>query len=161
MRYIKINCYIFSIELCEDSKHNENRLNIVDKLYATYTTNKFKIIEIENMVTTEIIDKYYNYKVGDIICKTVKYYLTKERAFFEIKYDRDDIDEYKPIDKLYYIKFFTNCGGYSGLHRSWYDSGQLQEEFYQINGNFEGLYREYFENGSIKNEYYYINNKII
>lgn len=159
MRYIKINCYIFSIELCEDSKHNENRLNIVDKLYATYTTNKFKIIEIENMVTKEIINKYFNYKVDDIICKSVKYYLTKERAFFEIKYDRDDIDEYKPIDKLYYIKFFNN--NYSGLHRTWYDSGQLYEEFYHHNGSIEGLYKQYDMKGNIIWENNFINNVIV
>lgn len=162
MRYFKIYRYIFTIDLCDDSIHNENRINIIDKLYATYITNKFKIIKIEDIITKELIYNYGNYIVDKIVCETKNYYLIKERAFFEIDYYQHNFDdEYKPIDKLYYINFFTNCGGYSGLHRSWYDSGQLLEEFYHINGNFEGLYREYFENGSIKNEYYYINNKII
>jgi len=159
MRYIKIYRYILTIDLCEDSINNENRSNIINKVYATYNINKFKILEIEDIVTKELKNNYDKYKVGDIICETKKYYLIKERAFFEIDYDQHNYsDEYKPIDKLYYINFFSN---YYGLHKSWYDSGQLKEEFYHINGMCEGLYREYYENGNIKCEYYHVNNEII
>jgi antitoxin component YwqK of YwqJK toxin-antitoxin module len=155
MRYIKIYRYIITIELCEDSIHNENRINIINKLYATYRTNKFKILEIEEIDTKKLIDKYNNYKVGDIITKNKNYYFTKERAFFEFDYQYFD-DTFDLLDKLYYIKFFKN--GYSGLHRDWYDSGQLYEEFYHINGIFEGMFIQYHEDGKIKCEFKFINN---
>jgi len=51
MRYFKIYKYIFTIDLVENSIHNENRNNIINQEYASYTTNEFKILSIENMVT--------------------------------------------------------------------------------------------------------------
>lgn len=135
MRYYKLNKYIFTIELLDDSIHNENRNNIIEPLYAKYTTNKYKIIIIENMITNEILEKIYNYNVGDIINKKINYFLSKERAFFELDYDFFE-ETYYEIDKLYYLKFFDEYNiYYSGVHKVWNDNGELIEIFYHINGN--------------------------
>ena len=63
------------------------------------------------------------------------------------------------LDKLYYLFYFNNQ--YTGIHKVWYDSGQLKEEFYHINGILEGTYTEYNENGMLKNQYMFVNGKII
>ena len=161
MRYCKINKYILTIELLDDSIHNENRINIIYKDFATYSTNKFKIIYIENMCNNFIIDSIFNYKINDIIIHNIRYFFSKERAFFDLDYDYF-IESYQQIDKLYYINFFREEHlKYQGLHRSWYDSGQLREEFYHIDGSFEGIYISYFENGEINNKYMFINNEKI
>ena len=160
MRYYKINKYILSIELLDDSIHNENRNNIIDKYLAKYETNKFKIIQIENMINNQIICELYSYKIGDIIIKEIIYFFSKERAFFELDYDYYT-ESYEPIDKLYYINFYKEYNMiYSGIHKSWYESGQLKEEFYHINGLLEGKYRHYDENNQLQIEYNFIGDKL-
>jgi hypothetical protein len=134
MRYYKIYKYILYIELLNDSLHNENRDDIYDKIYAKYTTNKFKIIMIENMITNEILDKIYNYKINDIVEKNIIYFFSKERAFFELDYNFFE-ETYYPIDKLYYIRFFQDHNmTYNGLHKAWNDSGVIKEIYYHNNG---------------------------
>jgi antitoxin component YwqK of YwqJK toxin-antitoxin module len=158
MRYTKLYKYIFTIELCDDSNHDESRTNIIEPLYASYKTNKFKIIEIEDMTINKLVNNYCNYKIGDIIKKNIKYYFTRERAF--LSFDEEYFEgAYEPLDKLYYINFFIN--GYAGIHREWYESGQLREEFYHDNGVVNGDYIKYYENGKIEEEFKVINNKII
>jgi len=158
MRYIKINKYIIKIELCDDSISNEDRNNIVNRLFAQYNTQKFKILEIEDMVTNELYNNVMNYKINDIINRNINYYFSKERAFYELDYDFFT-DSYQSLDKLYYLFYFNNQ--YTGIHKVWFDSGQLKEEFYHINGILEGTYTEYNENGMLKNQYMFVNGKII
>ena len=159
MRYIKIHRYIMKIELCSDSISNEDRNDIINPLLAQYKTNKFKILEIEDMVTNELYDNVLKiYKINDIICRNINYYFSKECAFFELDY-YFFTDSYQPLDKLYYLFYFNNQ--YTGIHKVWYDSGQLKEEFYHINGILEGTYTEYNENGMLKNQYMFANGKII
>jgi antitoxin component YwqK of YwqJK toxin-antitoxin module len=161
MRYHKINKYILSIELLEDSIHDENRDNIINPEFATYHTNKFKIVEIQNMINNTYIDKLYNYKMNDIIKKNIIYSLSREKAFYTLDYDYF-IETYQLIDKLYYINFYReNSLIYNGIHRTWYDSGQLKEEFYHIDGIYEGIYTSYDENGNINKKYIFVNNKIV
>jgi len=134
MRYFKIYKYIFTIDLVENSINNENRNNIINQEYASYTTNEFKILSIENMVTGELINNIYSYKIGDIIKQTIIYFLSKERAFFELDYKYFE-GSYTLIDKLYYIDFFKQHNLiYCGVHKSWKDSGELIEEFFHNNG---------------------------
>jgi antitoxin component YwqK of YwqJK toxin-antitoxin module len=158
MRYIKINKYIMKIELCDDSISDEDRNNIVNRLFAQYNTNKFKILEIEDMVTNELYNNVMNYKINDIIYRNINYYFSKERAFYELDYDFFTYS-YEPLDKLYYLFYFNNQ--YTGIHKVWFDSGQLKEEFYHINGILEGTYTEYNENGMLINQYMLVNGKII
>ena len=158
MRYTKIHRYIMKIELCSDSISNEYRNDIIDPLFAQYKTNKFKILEIEDMVTNELYDNVMNYKINDIICRNINYYFSKECAFFELDY-YFFTDSYQPLDKLYYLFYFNNQ--YTGIHKSWYDSGQLHEEFYHVNGTIEGPYKIYDTNGILIKEYMVINGKII
>lgn len=161
MRYYKINKYILTIELLEDSIHDENRNNIINKEFALYHTNKFKIIEIQNMIDNTYIDKLYAYKINDIINKNIIYFFSKDRAFFQLDYDYFT-ESYQLIDKLYYIDFYKEYNLiYNGMHRIWYDSGQLREEFYHINGQFEGVYTSYYENGEINEKYLFVNNEIV
>jgi antitoxin component YwqK of YwqJK toxin-antitoxin module len=161
MRYYKINKYIIKIELLENSIHDENRNNIYDKHYALYKTNRFRIIEIENMCTKKIIDEIYSYKINDIITKNISYFFSKERAFFELDYDYF-IDSYQQFDKLYYLDFFKQENmNYCGMHKIWYDNGQLKEEFYHINGIFEGVYTSYFQNKEINFKCNFVNNVMI
>jgi len=134
MRYCKISKYIFNIELLDDSIHNENRPGVVDKYYAKYKTNKYKIIEIENMVTKELLTNIFGYKIGDIINKDTDYFLSKERTFFELDYSFF-IESYQPIDRLYYLYFFDQHNiKYFGLHKSWDSNGNLEILFFHIHG---------------------------
>ena len=149
MRYYKIYKYILEIDLCDDSISNENRNDIVDKYYATYKTNKFKIINIENMITNENITKLYEYNIGDIVKKNITYFFNKECAFFYLENEYFE-GSYKYIDKLYYVDFFKQHNKiYNGIHKSWYANGILREEFYHIDGKLEGLYKEYNNKGKI------------
>ena len=158
MRYYKINHYILKIELFEDSIHDENRNNIIDINFAKYHTNKFKILEIENMIDNTYIDKLYSYKIYDTIQENITYFFSKERAFFYLD-ETYYIETYMLLDKLYYINFYKeNNLIYNGIHKDWYDSGQLREEFYHIDGSIEGTYISYFENGKIDKKYFFINN---
>jgi len=82
----------------------------------------------------ELINNIYSYKIGDIIKQTITYFLSKERAFFELDYKYFE-GSYTLIDKLYYIDFFKQHNLiYCGVHKSWKDSGELIEEFFHNNG---------------------------
>jgi hypothetical protein len=138
MRYSKINKYILTIELLDDSTNNENRSHIIDKYYAKYTTNKYKILEIENMVTNEILTNIFSHKVGDIVNKNIYYFFSKDRAFFELDYNFY-IESYQPVDRLYYLYFFDEHNKkYVGLHKVWYDNGNLELLFFHLHGEILG-----------------------
>ena len=47
----------------------------------------------------------------------------------------------------------------SGIVRTYYETGKLKEEYFQINGKKEGLYTMYFSNGYKIRTYEYVDGK--
>ncbi len=117
--------------------------NIVDRKYASYMCNKFKIIKIE-IIT-------YDNNDFDRFKPNMSYYRLNKTYDMFLKYDgpnnpyifksnESDIDKiyiYKSRDKAFYhnmikglypkIEYFWK-NGYNGLYREWDNSGKLIED---------------------------------
>ncbi len=117
--------------------------SIVDRKYASFTCNKFKIIKIE-IIT-------YDNNDLDRFKPNMSYYRLNKTYDMFLKYDgpnnpyifksnESDIDKvyiYKSREKAFYhnmikspypkIEYFWK-NGYNGLYREWNDSGKLIED---------------------------------
>ena len=169
--YSKFERCIFTIELTENSEHNElseNRTDITDPNNAIYHTNEYKIVEITDMVTNEKLSSYKDFIVGNIYIKKKYYVLSYIRAFY-FRFEKDDNN-----------LFFEN--GYTGNINIYTNNGSLISEYYMVNGKKEGelkeykknklnlsinyingikhgLYKKYYDNGQIKEICNYIDDK--
>lgn len=117
--------------------------NIVDRKYASYTCNKFRIIKIE-IITYDMndIDKFKHNMSYYRKNKTYDMYLKYDGPNnpYTFKSNDSDIDKvyiYKSRDRAFYhnmisgnypkIEYFWK-NGYNGIYRSWDDSGKLIED---------------------------------
>jgi antitoxin component YwqK of YwqJK toxin-antitoxin module len=119
--YAKYKKYIFTIKSLEDlmffTENNEN------KNFATYFSNKFKLLDIEDMVTNIKLNKIDNYKTDNIF-PDMFYYKNKEQAFYHNFFR----------NKQYLL--FPN--GYSGYYKKYSYDGYIESECFYINNNKEG-----------------------
>ncbi len=65
---------IVTMELCEDSITNEDRINIVEFLHAKFRTNKVKVVSIVDPITDKemeedrsMYNENFTYRTGQII----------------------------------------------------------------------------------------------
>jgi antitoxin component YwqK of YwqJK toxin-antitoxin module len=144
------NDYIIEIEVI--NKIDDN-YNIINKLYATYWTNKFKIISITNWKNDEEYEKIDIYKINETIfidtdndfSKLLDYHLIKELSicnYFDNKNDEN-----------IYLK--NKCGVYKNYH----NNGQIYKIYFHNNGIIEGEYKEYTCENILKSHRFYINGK--
>jgi antitoxin component YwqK of YwqJK toxin-antitoxin module len=144
--YIKYKLYIIHII----SHEHEPKTTIYNKLYATYITKKFTIINITDILDNKI--KQIDYNKEFKLCTNMTYifnfnfYLLKEIAF-----NKHFID-----DKQY--ELFQN--GYCGIYTEYYNSGILKVSFFHINGIIDGIYTLYNTNGLIDTTCLYTNGRI-
>jgi antitoxin component YwqK of YwqJK toxin-antitoxin module len=138
--YIKINKYIITLE------YTKNKIAIINNMFQYNNENFYKIVEIEDFTNNQKLNEIINFKVDDIINIESKLFNTREQAFY-----------YNFIKNQEYL-FFEN--GYSGIHKTYNDKGELLNEFFHINGKINGLYTEYLEKNIIK-ENLFVNNRLI
>ena len=151
--------YIITIE-CDDYKSVDK--HIINHDYATFETDKFKIIKIEDVNEKDytITEKYELNKIYD---NKKSFKINKQCIINEIinnlhrsklhadtsKYFKDSYNEL--------IKFFPN--GISGICKLYHNNGSLREEYFHNNGDIEGDYIIYYDNGKIKEKCNYLNGK--
>lgn len=149
--------YIVKLAILPDGINNECRNGVERKnaKYAKYRCSKAKVLDIYNKDTGErvdvgysIYDKYFSYKVGEIVevknydeelevvcTRGIHYFLSEECAYF--------------FDK------------YTGFYKSWYENGQLAiQTTYGKNGQNDGLYETWHENGQLRSRTTYKNGVI-
>ena len=135
--------------------HNEDRKNIVVKLFAKMRCLKARVIRIYDMHDRSIeydeaygiYDKTFKYTVGEVVepidefnenlnkwCASgIHYFLTEEPAYYW---------DYEPQNDLY---------------KSWHSNGQMRERCTYKNGKRDGLYESWHSNGQMRYRYTYKN----
>lgn len=141
--YYKYKNYIITIKIIN---HTLNKYINVDT-YAYHETNKFIILEIENIIDNNKLNKIDNYEINEEYSIKISYYKIKELAFF-----------YNFNEKKQYLLFENGwCGNYKKYH--W--SGYLLSECFYINGKKTGklIKYRYGTNKIEKIENYFDNKK--
>jgi len=111
--------------------------------FAEYNTDKYRIKEVIDYFTDQIVD------VELTIKSRCTYYLTKEI----------------PINKLRHNLFFNQItrkkvkAEFTGIQKIWHDLGNIKEEFFHINGVRQGEYTKYYLDGKVEEKYFFVNNK--
>jgi antitoxin component YwqK of YwqJK toxin-antitoxin module len=141
--YTIYNDFIITIKVLDDEPKPYISVIIKEenKLYATYYTTDYEIIEVED-VDGNILNEKVELQGG------VYYRLTKE----------------VPINKINQKIFFYDgnilCKEFTGIQKMWYINGQIFSIFFHINGKKYGEYKQYYSNGQLSLECVYVNNKI-
>jgi antitoxin component YwqK of YwqJK toxin-antitoxin module len=186
--------YIITIEVdddeyksyCDEYK-NSFWKKVVYKENATYVTEKFKIIEIEDLQynkydnsnrylisKNKTINNIGNYSKNNIYTEKINFWLNKQIA--RDKKIRDSRDYKKlatyedpsnniyvfhnlcvPEYKRFLTKYFYDIDGISGIYKQYYPDGVLEKECYHNNDKYEGEHKTYYMNGKIKEITTYIN----
>ena len=152
-------------------------LKVVDIENATYVTDKFKIIEIEDLHYNKfdnidklspskinIFDKTGSYSINNVYTEKINFWLNKEIA--RDKKIRDSRDYKKmatyedpsngaytlhnicvPEYKGYLTKYFYDIDGTSGIYKQYYPDGVLEKECYHNGDKYEGPWVNYIPNG--------------
>ena len=62
--------------------------------------------------------------------------------------------EMKPLNGIMYCEFGENGnfinGKKNGIHKTWYEDGQLKSEGYKIDGKEDGIHKTWYENGQLE-----------
>jgi len=163
MRYMKIGPIIFEIELLDNSNHDESRLDIVDPIYALYSTDSFRILNYKhianNNISKEDFDKviFYLYapkiKFTDDVAANI---IDIIKQYYNVNIIDDLINREVCRDFTYYFKSYERAfnyhfifekqyllfkEGYSGIYKNWDMIGNLVIEYYHVNGSKEGNVR--------------------
>ena len=161
--YAYIEYYIITIE-CDDYESSPKIMNVDNALYKT---NNFKIIEIEDFNNNKL-DMTTSYKKNINYNEKINFWLNKQIVFDKKIYD---YTFYKNLDRPYkkiqpngsryksILRYYNDIieNGCSGIYKSYYPNGVLEEEYFHNNGEIEGEYKKYYENGSIKETCNYLN----
>lgn len=145
--------YIIYLQKLEDTKTNEDKNNVKDKLHASFYGNKFLVTKIIHKITNQEIDECYN----PYFSKKIKY--IKNKIVEKINYNglTKGIRFWLTIDAAKFHELPTN---YTGHALSYYDNGQIDIECDFINGNEHGHYIKYYNNGNKWFECNYIDGKL-
>lgn len=157
--------WIIILKLLDDTKSNIDREDIKDKQKASYRANKLEVILIFNKFNpTETCDKITNsyyplkqieYIVGEIV---------EEKNYDENinKIYTEGLYFYKSIMNAYFYKMhYKNIVkeyNFDGIFNTYYENGQLLNEYNFVNGTKTGLYTKYYDNGSIQFKLHYKDN---
>ncbi len=182
MCYKKCGDYIVTMKKLPDTRTNESRSNVVDRLHAKFRADKLFVLSIEHETTGEKIDKIENTFYGgrkvcyivshevsvedydpdlDKVCAAgIHYFLSRESAFYWNIDSKDDLDG--PYRKWYengqkWLECTYKNGVKHGLCQIWYESGQKYMEYTYQNGFKHGDYQWWYDNGQIANKYTYQN----
>lgn len=144
------NDYILEIEVINKIA---DLYEIINKEFATYLTNKFKVISITNWKSNEHLNEIDNYKINKIIeincnddnTKLLDYNLIKELSIYNY-FDKNE-------DEELYLK--NKCGVYTIYH----NNGQIYKTYFHNNGIEEGEYNEYTCDSVLKVNSFSINGK--
>ena len=107
-----------------DGSYNHND---IIKEYAEYTTDEYKIIDIQDE-DGQILNLRFP------LPKQINYYLSKDIVLNIINYD------------IFFEKKNILDKTFSGIQKSYYKNGVLQSEFFHCNGKIEGEYKTYYNN---------------
>ena len=134
--FIDYQNYIITFE-CIDYESVDK--NIINSDYATYETNRFKVIRIEDVNGKEygISQKY---ELNTFYDNKICFKINKECIIYDI------INKLR-IYKSIFMNFFPN--GISGICKLYHNNGVLKEEYFHNNGVIEGDYITYYDNGKI------------
>jgi antitoxin component YwqK of YwqJK toxin-antitoxin module len=161
---------IYSVEVEVDNIKPESD-DVINKDTATYKTNNFKVIEIEDIHGNKMDDVNLKYKKNETYSDELFVYLQKEIAVCikindMLKYSQLSVNHYcsestQIIYKNMINKHFTDIinFGVSGYLISYYDNGQIDEKYFHNNLEKEGEYIKYHRNGKIAESGNYINGK--
>ena len=172
--YTYLNYYIITLE-CDDYESSPKIMNVDN---ATYYTKNYKIIEIEDF-NHKSLDMTTNYKKNINYNEKINFWLNKQIVFdkkiYDYKYHKRSatpkiLDQYShPINKVHndYVHvykekletYFNDIlkNGCSGIYKSYYPNGVLEEEYFHNNGEIEGEYKKYHENEKLKETCNYLN----
>ena len=67
---------------------------------------------------------------------------------------REEITERYDDGNMKVVEYYKKVGDTQTLvkKREYYETGELEEEYYYVNGELEGKYTEYYKNGKIEEE---------
>jgi hypothetical protein len=159
--YANINDHILTILVGHNCNYS-GFFDIVDPLFCTYYTKKFKIIKIQSIKTNKIVDKVEKKFFNDFYIlnndydnDNIIYFLSYKKAFYYyLGYIRATTHFEKNKPKYFE---YDICDTY----QEWYENGFLLCESYHINGNLEGPYKKYSLDGNLIVDAYFVNDKPI
>lgn len=170
--YIPVYNYIVKIEILDNEKSTpESYFNNIPNL-SIYVTKKFTVLDIIDYMNDNHLEKI-EYEIDEFT-----YYMYKNLQLKDTK-----IRNYKPVNKSYELnktyydhryyylsldislnqnfmiyKLYTKFSeGYSGIHNTYHDNGQIKEKYFHNNGIKEGLYQLFYNSGDIEAEINYVN----
>ena len=124
------NEFIYEIEIPENAIHNEDTLDCVDKMNAIYTSDKYIIRNVINVLTKNV-QKRYSLDYCDVLYHCpINYVKTYDRALSEISFD-------------FFLKKGIFRDDFPNVFRTYYHDGRICEEFYHNKGIVEGIYKLY------------------
>ena len=138
--------YIFEIEVIQKIDDDD----IINKEFATYHADIFKILSITNWKTGEQLKELDEYKINKILMRR------KDNYLFHYNLSKDlAICNYFSNDEERYLYLKNKCGLYTDYHYN----GQIYRTYFHNNGIEEGEYKEYTQSGTIKAKRFYMNGK--
>jgi antitoxin component YwqK of YwqJK toxin-antitoxin module len=170
--YIPVYNYIVKIEILDNiDLPPELRINN-NPDFSINMTKKFKVIYIINYLDDSSLEKisyeinefnYYMYKHLQIKNVKLQNYQSIEKSYELNKIYNEHRYYYKTLNRAInenFIKYklYTKYpNGYSGIHITYHDNGQIKEKYFHNNGIKEGLYQLFYSSGGIEKEINYIN----
>jgi hypothetical protein len=147
--------HLIVLEIPSTVKHNMNRKNIKDKVFAKYRCSEAVVKEIINLTTGESVnearsiqDRDFEYNLGqkvvphifeednEIVCGGgIHYFLNRQCA------------------ELYEMTV------YEGEFKSWYDNGQMDTHCFYRDGQREGEFKTWHSNGQMDTQGFYRDGK--
>ena len=144
--------YVITLKLLENSQHNMDRENVVNRDYAEFCCDKAYVISIIDKITGEEILKI---ETDDTTfgSDNIKYF-EKDSIIVYNDYHANNpylYSSYLHFFLTYEPAFFYNLEltNFLGIYKQWHGNGNLFTEFYCKNGVFDGTYKEYHENGQL------------
>jgi len=128
-------------EMSYDDEFSDYDTYPVNYEYARYSTDDYKIINIQNE-DEKILDLRF------LLEKEIVYYLSKDIVLDIIRNDIF-IENKNKLNKTY-----------SGNQKLYYSTGILKSEFYHVNGKIQGEYKEYYITGQLHKMCVYNNGNI-
>ena len=154
------NCIVVMKKL-QDTRTNENRINVANSLYAKFRADKLYVVKIINSNNMELIkevtnNNYYikiTYKCDEIIVPDIFDENINEVCSSGIHY-------FKTIDAAFYYRDQLPTQ-FTGKWVCWYGNGNGNKNYESryIDGKKTGKWTRWYENGNKSFEGEYINDK--
>jgi hypothetical protein len=136
--------WIGTLRKLPDTKTNESRAGVKNKMHAKFRANKLLVVDIKHKLSGQSIgvvqDGNWSYIKGS----------TVEIADFD-----NDLNKVNG-GGIYYFKSYDTAFGYempknySGQYKKWFDNGQLKLDYVVNNGKeINGIYRQWYDDGQL------------